>query len=121
MQDMLVITVLGLGTTFAVLLILWGCIEIMNRIVRAFTGSKEASPAAAPQPEPTVTPAPVQTAVQEEDEEELIAVLTAAVAASLNTSTYNLRIKSFRRTNAVSPAWNNAGRNELLEGRRIDY
>ena len=50
MQDMLVITVLGLGTTFAVLLILWGCIEIMNRIVRAFTGSKEASPAAAPQP-----------------------------------------------------------------------
>ena len=35
--------------------------------------------------------------IDETDEDELIAVLTAAVAASLKTSTYNLRIRSYKR------------------------
>lgn len=43
------------------------------------------------------------------DDEELIAVLTAAVAASLNTSTYNLKIKSYRRIDNKAPAWRRAG------------
>ena len=51
------------------------------------------------------------------DEEELIAVLTAAVAASLNTSTYNLRIKSYRRTDNKMPAWNKAGVTETINNR----
>ena len=69
------------------------------------------------------TPAPAQAAPVEEetaddtDEEELIAVLTAAVAASLNTSTYNLRIKSYRRTDNKMPAWNKAGVTETINNR----
>ncbi|MCH5210934.1 MAG: OadG family protein [Oscillospiraceae bacterium] len=51
------------------------------------------------------------------DENELIAVLTAAVAASLNTSTYNLRIKSYRRTDNKMPAWNKAGVTETINNR----
>lgn len=49
--------------------------------------------------------------------DELIAVLTAAIAASLNTSTYNLRIKSYRRIENKKPAWNRAGINETINSR----
>jgi len=51
---------------------------------------------------------------QEIDDEELIAVLTAAVAASLNTSTYNLKIKSYRRVGNSASAWNKAGLEETV-------
>ena len=48
------------------------------------------------------------------DDDELIAVLTAEVAASLNTSTYHLKIKSYRRVGNKAPAWNKAGLNETV-------
>ena len=47
----------------------------------------------------------------------LIAVLTAAIAASLNTSTYNLKIKSYRRVDTQKPAWNRAGITETINNR----
>ena len=37
--------------------------------------------------------------------------------ASLNTSTYNLRIKSYRRTDNKMPAWNKAGVTETINNR----
>lgn len=52
-----------------------------------------------------------------QNEEELIAVLTAAIAASLNTSTYNLQIKSYRRVENKMPAWNRAGVTETINNR----
>ena len=90
----------------------------------ASTGAPVAAPAA-PKAAPKAAPAaaPAQAAPVEEetaddtDEEELIAVLTAAVAASLNTSTYNLRIKSYRRTDNKMPAWNKAGVTETINNR----
>ena len=73
----------------------------------------QAAPAAAP-----AQAAPVEEETADDtDEEELIAVLTAAVAASLNTSTYNLRIKSYRRTDNKMPAWNKAGVTETINNR----
>ena len=51
-------------------------------------------------------PAPVVQTQAATDDSELIAVLTAAIAASLNTSTYNLKIKSYRR---IDNAWNKSG------------
>lgn len=48
------------------------------------------------------------------DEEELVAVLTAAVAANLNTSTYNLKIKSYRRVQNNSSVWRKAGLEETI-------
>ena len=64
--------------------------------------------------------APVQTVEVSEpqmNEEELIAVITAAIAASLNTSTYNLQIKSYRRIEDKKPAWNKAGLRESINNR----
>lgn len=58
-----------------------------------------------------------QTVSEDIDEDELIAVLTAAIAASLKTSTYNLQIKSYKRVGADAPAWNRAGINENINSR----
>lgn len=102
-----VIAVIGICTVFVVLAILWGVLELM-RIV--FTAKKKtaAAPAAAAA---ASAPAPVV----EEDDSELIAVLTAAIAASLNQSTYNLKIKSYRRVDSV-PLWNKTARRDNLIG-----
>ncbi len=48
---------------------------------------------------------------------ELIAVLTAAIAASLNTSTYNLKIRSYRRIEDHKPSWRKAGITETINNR----
>lgn len=102
-------TVIGLSIVFAVLIILM--IVLMLFKVIFYRKPKE---------QKTETPVtePVQTAAEPEaDDEELIAVLTAAVAASLNTSTYNLKIKSYRRTDNKMPAWNKAGVTETINNR----
>lgn len=116
MSEGLKVTGLGLTIVFAVLVILM-IVLYLFKVIFYKDPSKQAKPADSA---PAETPAPVQTAVPEEDgvdEEELIAVLTAAVAASLNTSTYNLKIKSYRRVNNNTPAWNKAGVNETINNR----
>lgn len=113
LAQMFEIMILGLLIVFSVLIILWAVIEIMHVCIAFFEkkGKKQTPPAAAPaQPQPQM-----ETAKTQEDQEELIAVLTAAVAASLNTSTYNLKIKSFRRVGQYAPAWNQVSRKEQLE------
>ena len=96
-------TVIGLAIVFAVLIILMIVLSLF-KVIFYKKPKTQAAPAAAP-----AQAAPV--------EEELIAVLTAAVAASLNTSTYNLRIKSYRRTDNKMPAWNKAGVTETINNR----
>ena len=82
---------------------------------------KPQKPAEVKKPEPAkqevVKAAEAPAAGDNADDEELIAVLTAAVAASLNTSTYNLRIKSYRRVNNNAPAWNRAGLRDTIDSR----
>ena len=105
----LAVTGVGLTIVFSVLLILMVVLMVMKKIFYKEPAQKietkivEAAPA----------PAPVKTT----NDEELIAVLTAAIAASLNTSTYNLKIKSFRRIGSSSPLWNKAGVTESISGR----
>lgn len=102
MTASLMVTVLGMGITFAALLIIWGVISTMSKIM-----------APKPKNEPVVvqnTPEPAAVAVSEEDDEELIAVITAAVAASMNTSIHNIVVRNIVRSNDNSTAWSNAGR-----------
>ena len=46
------------------------------------------------------------------DDSALIAVITAAIAASLGTSSNGIQIKSLRRSHASTPAWGREGRYE---------
>ncbi len=104
------VTFIGMLIVFAVLIILMFVLAAMKYVF-------------APKPaktEKTVAVTPQKAVIAEEtqeDEEELIAVITAAIAASLNTSTYNLKIKSFRRIENNAPAWNRAGLRETINSR----
>lgn len=106
-----VTTLLGLSIVFSVLIILM-IVLMLFKVIFYKDPNKKAAASAPVQ----VKEAP---AVKDEevDEGELIAVLTAAVAASLNTSTYNLKIKSYRRVDNKMPAWNKAGVTETINSR----
>ncbi len=100
-------TVLGLTIVFSVLIILMIILMLFKVIFYKKNEKKK------PIIEET---APAQAEAAENDEE-LVAVLTAAVAAYLNTSTYNLKIKSYRRINDDRPIWNKAGIQDTINGR----
>ena len=55
---------------------------------------------------------PAVRLTKNEDPDELIAVISAAVAASLNRST-PIIVRSFQRIPTGSPAWNRAARYDL--------
>ncbi len=92
------VMLLGIGTVFAVLAILWGLVELLHLILSPLSGekkkkSKEPAPApveAAPAPVPASAPA---------DDLEIIAVITAAVAAASGSSPSSFRVVSFKRAN----------------------
>ncbi len=107
------VTGLGLTIVFSVLVILM-IVLYLFKVIFYKTPKKTAAPV---QAAPAPAPAEEAAVSDEPDDEELIAVLTAAVAASLNTSTYNLKIKSYRRVNNSVPAWNKAGVTETISNR----
>lgn len=108
-------TIVGLSTVFSVLIILMLVLAVMKYIFYT-APNKKAQPTAAEE-----KPVPVEETVKEPenemDNDELVAVITAAVAASLNTSTYNLQIKSLRRISSAKSAWNKAGISETINSR----
>ena len=101
------IAIIGYVMVFVVLAILWGVIELM-RVILTPKKPKVADVNPIEQTVQTVTDK------EEVDEGELVAVLTAAIAASLNTSTYNLKIKSFKRIDTKNNAWSTASRNDAI-------
>lgn len=109
------VTALGLTIVFSVLIILM-IILFLFKVIFYKDPSKKKAPKAAETAVESVKAMPKEEA-KAVDEEELIAVLTAAVAASLNTSTYNLKIKSYRRIDNKKPAWNMAGIRETIGNR----
>ena len=49
------------------------------------------------------------------DDLELVAVITAVIAASLNTSNDKLQVRTIRRVNKTKSAWNESGRQERIQ------
>lgn len=100
------VTLIGMGMVFSVLAILWAVLAIFKQIFAKPAPAKKAEPA------PVAAPAPVvEEAVEEvSDDGELIAVITAAVAAYIESedpamAQSGFRVVSFRRANG-GKAWN---------------
>ena len=104
--------VTGLSIVFGVLVVLMIVLYLFKLIFY-----KDPKKTAKPVEVVKETPVVETKAEDDVDDDELIAILTAAVAASLNTSTYNLNIKSYRRIDDVRPAWNKQGLRETIESR----
>ena len=110
----LVTALLGMGTTFVVLILIWGFIAFTSRIVRKQEVSvhKETTPAQAVAP--TLAPAPANA------DATLIAVIMAAIAASEGTAVANnLIVRKIRRIPGPDPVWSSLGRQESLDSRRV--
>lgn len=111
------VMVVGILVVFAGLIILIGCIKLMEIVMKGLQ-RKETPAAAAPAVEPAVEAEPE---AEEEDEGELIAVITAAVAAMLadesgeSADDSGFVVRQIRRVGA--PAWNRAGREEQIYSR----
>lgn len=95
-------TVLGMGTVFAVLILISYIISMLS-LVNKYQGNskKKETPAAPPAP---AAPASVAAAADEAedelaDDEELVAVIAAAIAAYEGTSADGFRVRSIRRAN----------------------
>ncbi|MFR8548361.1 MAG: OadG family protein [Lachnospiraceae bacterium] len=92
-------TVMGLGIVFLTLLFLsWliGQLHIIPDMIEKRTKKSEPTPAAAPAP---AAPAPVAEKEDLTDDLELVAVITAAIAASEQTSTDGFVVRSIKKAN----------------------
>lgn len=92
------VTLLGIGTVFAVLFILWLILTVFSIIFKAKSGAKETSvlqPVQAAAPVSSLKSQPV--IVAEEDESELVAVIMATVYAASGATPGSLRIVSYKR------------------------
>lgn len=111
-KTLLIVFVAGLGmaVTFAVLVFLWFSITVMASVFKKAQG-ETAKPSKIEAVETTVAE------LVEEEDEELIAVIAAAVAASMNTSIHNIIVKNIVRVNDHSPSWAKTGRIEQMNTR----
>lgn len=101
--------VIGMGTVFSVLIVLWVAIALMGRILGA--ASKKSAPAvpkAAPAPAPVPAPKPAAPApvVSDAISPEVIAAISAAIAQFEGPAAPRLVIRSVRR----STQWNGGRR-----------
>lgn len=135
-------TVIGLAVVFVLLAVLIAIIILVGKAVipilkvSEWKANRSAAKAAAKEekknqkklakmekPEPATKAADIEAIeesnsamtveAQPTDDTELVAVLTAAVAASMGTSAGKVKIASYKKTNRRS-AWARAGRNEQL-------
>lgn len=107
---------LGMAVTFVALIIIMYLTKLMSFVIGRIEKRVDA---------PVSKPAPVQTqvapaeisSVEDEDDEELIAVITAAVAASLNTSMHNIVVTNITRVSDNTPTWGKLGRSDVMSSR----
>lgn len=107
--DSLLITVFSMVVVFIVLV----AISYLIDLLRIATQGR-AVPAAPAAPAP-VPAASASSAVEESaNDEELVAVISAAIAASMGVSNRDIRIRSIVRNNQVQTAWAQLGKTEQL-------
>ena len=94
------ITLRGMATVFAILILIWMIVELLHLLLGEKTKKvvKEAAPAPIEAKVEDVAPAPAAP-VAPADDYELIAVISAAVAAASGSSPNSFRVVSFKRAN----------------------
>lgn len=106
---------LGMSITFIALVIIWGAIILMTKLAQNIekkpAKSQVVKAPAAPAPKKE-SPVAVEPAT---DDRELVAVIAAAVAASLGTTPNRIRVTNIVRTQDTTPSWGLAGRREMID------
>jgi sodium pump decarboxylase gamma subunit len=123
-MDSMIVTVLGMGVVFVVLVLLMYIIKAMEVVLHR--GAKKGkSPSGGDLPgKPVEVPAPAPAAVSVDtgsDDLELAAVIAAAAAASMGVSPSDLVIRSIVRLPETASIWSLSGRSELMASRSMKH
>lgn len=111
----LVTTLIGMGVTIAVLVLIWIAIAVMARVLRV-------NPTKVMEAPKNASSSAQESCVQETTgpSGELVAVLMAAIAAAEGSSpASNLVIRKINRVAGSKPAWRTVGISESIDSRRI--
>lgn len=106
-------TIMGMGITFLVLILLWGCVAIMTKFT--YRPKKEEKPQASAAPAAT----PAAPAAPAAADDSLIAVISAAIAAYEGGSANNLVVRKIRRISGDTTVWGDAGRADCIDSRKF--
>lgn len=104
-SETLIVTVFSMAIVFATLIVIS---FVLDGFKVAFHKDNKKKETIVTKPEPT------QEIVEEENSEELIAVIAAAIAASMNTPIDNIHIKNITRVSQSTPVWGRMGRQEQI-------
>ncbi|SET81046.1 sodium pump decarboxylases, gamma subunit [Natronincola peptidivorans] len=104
------VAIFGIAIVFLALLLLFVIITVLEKVLHGAEDKNKAS--VAKKAEVSAGPVKVEEAQEEEevDDTQLVAVITAAIAASLHTSTHNIVVRNIIRVPDTTPAWNKLGR-----------
>ncbi|MCI8648276.1 MAG: OadG family protein [Firmicutes bacterium] len=106
-------TIMGMGITFLVLILLWGCVAIMTKFT--YRPKKEEKPQASAAPAAT----PAAPAAPAAADDSLIAVISAAIAAYEGGSANNLVVRKISRISGDTTVWGDAGRADCIDSRKF--
>lgn len=111
------VTLLGIGIVFAALAILYFSIVIMEKLINKPQVAEDAVDSKAIVSEKAVLNHEESEIIEKEDTDyssELVAVITAAIAASLNVPTRDVGIRNIKRVQDSTSAWAKAGLMEQM-------
>jgi len=110
-------TVLGMGITFSALIIIWGLTVLLKNVVSSIEGKNDSGVKVVSTPQKKTQT--VSEVVEEDvtDDEELIAVISAAIASSMETSVRNIVVKNIVRVNDDTPTWGKVARIDQVNSR----
>lgn len=110
-------TVLGMGITFAALIIIWGLSIVLKNVVLSIEGKKDSGVKVVNEPKNKKKVSSEVIEIDEMDDEELIAVISAAIASSMDTSVRNIVVKNIVRVNDDTPTWGKVARIDQVNSR----
>jgi sodium pump decarboxylase gamma subunit len=117
----LITTVVGMGITFVVLIVLMFVISLFEK----FSGPDEPKPTSKGKPAPQAKTAPKAKPVVEKAEEQsalrtddgLVGAIAASIAMMLGTPASNFQIRDIRRVADTLPVWHRAGIADQMQTR----
>lgn len=107
----LITTILGMGITAVVLVLL----QIVTTQFERFSDLEKAPPKPAKKSAPAVAETKAEPEPQPDDG--LVPAITTAIAMMLETSASDIHIRSIRRSDDTAAAWNRAGIAEQMQNR----
>lgn len=115
--DGLIVTVFSMAIVFLSLLVISFIIDALRAVATKDSGEKVVEKTAPIEVSKEVVKEEIVDTSNDEDEGELVAVIAAAIAASMGINVSDLNINSIKRVPQTGPVWSKVGRQEQIFNR----